>query len=70
MEMPEMDGDELIRTLRSAGDAIPIIVFTAHDGEDRRRNALALRANDHVTKPVDKSRLIAACQALLGGAET
>ncbi len=70
MEMPEMDGGELVRTLRSAGDAIPIIVLTAHDGEEHRQNALALGANDHLAKPVDKGRLIAACQALLGGTET
>ena len=70
MEMPEMDGGELIRALRSAGDTIPIILLTAHDGEEHRQNASALGVNDHVTKPVDKGRLIAACQALLGKAET
>jgi len=52
LEMPEMDGFELIKVLRSNPDYqnIPIIVVTALIGEDIRRRALELGANGYEIK--------------------
>ena len=59
MVMPEMDGAELIRQIRTRLKSdIPIIVITTK-GESRDRDVgLSLGANGYLTKPVNMAELI------------
>jgi two-component system, sensor histidine kinase and response regulator len=62
LQMPETDGIEATRTIRShpiAGGA-PIIAMTAHALPDQKDRCLAAGMNDHVAKPVEPSQLYAA----------
>ena len=53
LEMPVMDGLEMLRRLREARSEVPVLVFTAHgaDAPERTLQALWLGASDHVAKP-------------------
>ena len=61
MQMPEMDGYTLARTLRQRGDAIPIVALTARAMADDRARCLAAGCNDYASKPIDRASLLAAC---------
>ena len=57
VEMPGMDGFELLRTLRRAGADFPIIVVTAHGSIERAVEAMKEGAYDFIPKPVDAKHL-------------
>ncbi len=61
--MPQTDGYELIRRVRSelgsSGAALPAIALTAYAREEDRRLALEAGFNTHVSKPVDPSGTLA-----------
>jgi adenylate cyclase len=58
--MPEMDGYEVCRRIRSdpATEFLPVVMITA-SGTEQRLAALEAGADDFVTKPFDKSELLA-----------
>jgi len=58
--MPEMDGYELMRSLRKleAGRSIPAIALTAYAGEIDQKQAIAAGFQRHVAKPIDPERVI------------
>jgi adenylate cyclase len=63
--MPEMDGYELCRRIRStpATEFLPIVMITA-SGSEQRLAALEAGADDFVVKPFDKSELLARVASL------
>lgn len=66
IEMPRLDGYELLQRIRSASTdlrEIPVIVITGADDEATRRTALERGATDFVTKPVDATQLLPRAQA-------
>jgi two-component system NtrC family response regulator len=58
LQMPEMDGYELIARIRAISLEIPIIVITAHGSIDSAVQAMKLGADDYITKPFDKGELL------------
>ena len=60
IEMPRMDGFELIRNIRNESqfDHLPIIVITSRTADKHRQHALELGANHYLGKPYDDVELI------------
>jgi DNA-binding response OmpR family regulator len=63
--LPGMDGIELCRTLRGAGDWTPVLFVTARDDEVDRIVGLELGADDYVTKPFSPRELVARVASVL-----
>jgi len=63
--LPGMNGYEICRELRQAGDRTPIMMLTAKDGEFDQAEGLDLGADDYMTKPFSLTVLQARLRALL-----
>ena len=51
VNMPNVDGFQLCRTLRAKGDRVPIVLLTSRDSEIDEALGLELGADDYVAKP-------------------
>ena len=65
LTLPDGDGLDLVRTLKSDGSPAGVLVLTARDGLDDRVQGLDLGADDYLTKPFHLSELNARLRALL-----
>jgi DNA-binding response OmpR family regulator len=63
--LPGIDGTEVCRRLRAAGDWTPVLFVTARDDEVDRVLGLELGADDYVTKPFSPRELVARVRAVL-----
>ena len=63
--MPDIDGLEVCRRLRSAGNRVPILILTARDAVADRIDGLDAGADDYLVKPFDVGELKARVRALL-----
>jgi two-component system response regulator MprA len=63
--MPRLDGLEVCRRLRSAGEDLPILVLTARDSVSERVAGLDAGADDYLPKPFALEELLARLRALL-----
>ncbi|NNC91225.1 MAG: response regulator transcription factor [Acidimicrobiia bacterium] len=63
--MPNMDGLEVCRRMRSFGDQTPILMLTAQDGVTERVAGLDAGADDYLPKPFALEELLARLRALL-----
>ena len=65
--MPEMDGYALMRRLRAglSTGSIPAIALTAYARPEDSERALAAGYQQHVSKPVESTELIATVQQLV-----
>lgn len=64
LALPDMDGLDVARALRSES-SVPIIMLTARVEEHDRLRGLALGADDYVTKPFSPRELVARVRAVL-----
>jgi two-component system response regulator MprA len=63
--MPTVDGLEVCRRLRRAGNRVPVLMLTARDEIENRVAGLDAGADDYVTKPFALEELVARVRALL-----
>ena len=65
VNMPRLDGFQMCKRLRDAGDATPVVLLTSRDGEIDETLGLELGADDYVTKPFAMRVLVARIAAIL-----
>lgn len=63
--LPDMDGLDVLRALRSQKLPVPVLVLTARDGVEQQVAALDAGADDYMEKPFDLRELQARVRALL-----
>ncbi|HVL51396.1 MAG TPA: response regulator transcription factor [Actinomycetota bacterium] len=63
--MPRVDGLEVCRRLRAAGDSTPVLMLTARDSVANRVEGLDAGADDYLVKPFALDELLARVRALL-----
>lgn len=62
--LPELDGTEVLKAVRSRGNAVSILVLSARDAIKDRILALDLGADDYLIKPFDLDELLARIRVL------
>jgi two-component system, OmpR family, response regulator MprA len=63
--MPYVDGIEVCRRVRAAGNAVPILMLTAKDAVDDRVAGLEAGADDYLVKPFALRELVARLRAIM-----
>lgn len=63
--LPAPDGIAVCRTIRAAGNRVPILMLTALDTVDQRIAGLDSGADDYLTKPFDFGELLARLRAIV-----
>lgn len=68
INMPIMDGLKLVSLVRNDANykMIPIVVITTEGAQEDRERALALGANNYITKPIQPTKILEVARALLG----
>ena len=63
--LPDMDGYEVLRRLRSSKVRTPILILSGLSEPDQKVKGLGFGADDYLTKPFDKGELVARIQAIV-----
>ena len=63
--MPNIDGYELTKELRQANFLVPILIVTAKDTIDDKRQGFLLGVDDYMVKPIDMDEMILRVGVLL-----
>jgi len=63
--LPDMDGHDLLRTIRARNESVPIVVLSSRGDEAGKVQALDLGADDYVTKPFGMEELLARMRAAI-----
>ncbi|MCL1914925.1 MAG: response regulator transcription factor [Eubacteriaceae bacterium] len=62
--LPEMDGIDVLKTLRAQGVHTPVLLLTAKDSVDDKIAGLEIGADDYLTKPFYPQEVVARVRAL------
>lgn len=65
IQMPKMNGYELVQSLRDCGDLRPVIMLTAMNTFAHKKKGFASGVDDYMTKPIDYEELIWRIEAIL-----
>jgi len=65
LQLPDISGLQVLRTLRSAAIATPVMVLSGNMVVDAKVKALGIGADDYLTKPFHKDELIARIHAVV-----
>jgi len=63
--LPDIGGHDLLRTIRSRNESVPIVVLSSRGDEAGKVQALDLGADDYITKPFSPRELLARVRAVL-----
>jgi two-component system OmpR family response regulator len=63
--LPDLDGFEVCRRLRTGGDHTPVLFLTAKDSTEDKVRGLTLGGDDYLVKPFSLDELVARARALL-----
>ncbi len=63
--LPDIAGHELLRRIREAHEAVPVVVLSSREDEKGKVEALDLGADDYITKPFGMNELLARMRAAL-----
>jgi two-component system KDP operon response regulator KdpE len=63
--LPDINGHDLLRTIRSRNESVPIVVLSSRGDEAGKVQALDLGADDYITKPFGMEELLARLRAAL-----
>jgi two-component system KDP operon response regulator KdpE len=63
--LPDIQGHELLRTIRARNDSVPIVVLSSRGDEAGKVQALDFGADDYITKPFGMDELLARIRAAL-----
>ncbi|WP_298242487.1 response regulator transcription factor [uncultured Bradyrhizobium sp.] len=63
--LPDVQGHELLRTIRARNESVPIVVLSSRGDEAGKVQALDLGADDYLTKPFGMEELLARLRAAL-----
>ena len=63
--IPEINGFELLQTLRAEGNRVPVLVLSARNSEMDKVTGLDLGAEDYVTKPFSLAERLARIRTIL-----
>jgi DNA-binding NtrC family response regulator len=58
LKMPEMDGLELLKTIKGTRPEVTVVLMTAYGSIETAVEAMRIGANDYITKPVDLNELL------------
>jgi len=67
--MPNMDGYELTRQIRITWETLPILMVTAKQEPNDKRQGFIVGTDDYMTKPVDEQEMVLRIKALLRRAQ-
>lgn len=63
--LPDLDGFDVCKRLRSTGDRTPVLFLTARDGTEDKVRGLTLGGDDYLVKPFSLEELVARITAVL-----
>ena len=63
--LPDGDGADVLRRLRSSGKRVPVLILSAREAVDERVRLLDLGADDYVVKPIALNELEARIRSLI-----
>jgi two-component system KDP operon response regulator KdpE len=63
--LPDIQGHDLLRTIRARNESVPIVVLSSRGDEAGKVQALDLGADDYVTKPFGTNELLARMRAAM-----
>jgi two-component system response regulator MprA len=63
--LPDLDGFEVCRRLRSRGDLVPVLMLTARGATSDKVTGLTVGADDYLPKPFEMEELLARLRALV-----
>lgn len=66
IKMPEMDGFEATRIIKSLRSDLPVVIQTAYAFKDDNEKALAYGCDDFITKPISTEKLFVLLERFLG----
>jgi two-component system, OmpR family, response regulator len=69
IELPALDGFEVLRRLRARKTKVPVLILTARDSVHDRVHGLDIGADDYLVKPFELGELVARIRALLRRAQ-
>jgi two-component system, OmpR family, response regulator len=70
LDLPKLNGFEVLKRLRARGSQIPVLILTAKDNTDDRVKGLDLGADDYLSKPFVLAELEARVRALVRRGQT